>query len=138
MRYLLDTDMCIYLIRRKPKEALARLQSLSISDVGISSITLGELEYGVAKSRQPAQNKIALLEFAAPLEIVSFDDEAAAAYGHVRAFLEAQGAPIGPVDTLLAAHALALRCVLVTNNQREFSRVPHLLTENWVSSSGLR
>lgn len=133
MRFLLDTDMCIYLIKRKPEQALARLQSLRISDVGISSITLSELEYGVAKSSQPEQNKMALLEFVAPLEIASYDEEAAAEYGRVRAYLEAQGTPIGPLDTLIAAQALALGCVLVTNNQREFSRVPDLLIENWTS-----
>jgi tRNA(fMet)-specific endonuclease VapC len=136
MRFLLDTDMCIYmciyLIKGRPEQALARLQSLSISDVGISSITLGELEYGVAKSSRPQQNKMALMEFVAPLEIASFDDEAAAVYGHIRASLEAQGALIGPLDTLIAAQALSLGCVLVTNNQREFARVPGLLTENWV------
>lgn len=133
MRFLLDTDMCIYLIKRKSEQALARLQSLRISDVGVSSITLSELEYGVAKSSKPEQNKMALLEFIAPLEIAAYDDEAAAEYGRVRAYLEAQGTPIGPLDTLIAAHALALRCVLVTNNQREFSRVPELLIENWTS-----
>lgn len=133
MRFLLDTDMCIYLIKGRPEQALERLQSLSISDVGISSITLGELEYGVAKSSRPAQNKMALMEFVAPLEIAPFDDEAAAAYGHVRRSLEAQGTPICPLDTLVAAQALSLGCTLVTNNQREFARVPGLLTENWAS-----
>ena len=133
MRFLVDTDMCIYLIRGRSEEALSRLQAQSISEVGISSITLGELEYGVARSSRPAQNKMALVQFLAPLEIASFDDDAAAAYGRIRAQLEGQGTPIGPLNTLVAAHALSLGCVLVTNNQREFSRVPGLVVENWAS-----
>jgi tRNA(fMet)-specific endonuclease VapC len=138
MRFLLDTDVCIYLIKGKPKEALERLQVQRISDVGISSITLAELEYGVAKSSRPAQNRMALIEFTAPLEIVAFDDGAAAVYGRIRASLEAQGTPIGSLDTLIAAQALSLRCVLVTNHQREVSRGPGLVTENWASSSPSR
>ena len=133
MRFLLDTDMCIYLIKEKPREALRRLKAQHISDVGISAITLSELEYGVAKSSRPAQNKMALVEFVAPLDIAAFDDEAAAVYGRIRASLEAQGETIGPLDTLIAAHAISRRCVLVTNNLREFSRVPGLITENRIS-----
>ena len=132
MRFMLDTDMCIYLIKKKPPKAIAKLRSLTVSEAGISSITLSELEFGVAKSTQQEKNKMALLEFVAPLEIAAFDDLAAAEYGLVRAFLESKGTPIGPLDTLIAAHARALRCVLVTNNQREFSRVPDLLLENWI------
>ncbi len=132
MRFMLDTDMCIYLIKKKPLKAIAKLRSLEVSEAGISSITLSELEFGVAKSSQREKNKMALLEFVVPLEIAAFDDLAAAEYGLVRAFLESKGKPIGPLDTLIAAHARSLRCVLVTNNQREFSRVPDLLTENWV------
>ena len=132
-RYLLDTDTCIYLIKRQPPTALAKLQSLEVGSVGISSITLSELEYGVAKSSMPQQNKLALAQFLAPLGILPYDDAAAAQYGSIRAFLERQGTPIGPLDTLIAAHALALRCVLVTNNEREFSRVPDLVVENWVA-----
>lgn len=131
--YLLDTDTCIYLIKKHPANALAKLQSLKITSVGISSITLSELEYGVAKSNKPQQNKLALAQFVAPLELLPYDDAAAACYGPTRAFLESQGTPIGPLDTLIAAHALALRCVLVTNNVREFSRLPDLVVENWVS-----
>lgn len=132
MRFMLDTDMCIHLIRKKPKKAIAKLRSLKVSEAGISSITLSELEFGVAKSTQPEKNKMALLEFVAPLEIAPFDDLAAAEYGLIRAFLESKGEPIGPLDTLIAAHARALRCVLVTNNQREFSRVLELQLENWL------
>ena len=129
--FLLDTDICIYLIKKQPAQALARLQALDISQVGISTITLSELEYGVSKSSKPEQNKLALAEFVAPLEIIAYDDAAAAHYGHIRTLLERQGTPIGPLDTLIAAHALALGCALVTNNDREFSRIPNLVVENW-------
>ena len=131
--FLLDTNMCIYLIKGQPAQALARLQSLEIATVGISSITLSELEYGVSRSSRPEQNKLALLEFLAPLEILPYDDDAAAMYGPIRASLERQGTPIGPLDTLIAAHALALGCTLVTNNKREFSRIPSLTVENWAA-----
>ena len=132
-RYLLDTDTCIYLIKRQPPTALAKLQSIDVASVGISSITLSELEYGVAKSSVPERNKLALAQFLAPIEILPYNDEAAAQYGLIRASLESQGTSIGPLDTLIAAHALSLRCVLVTNNEREFSRIPDLAIENWVT-----
>ena len=131
--FLLDTDTCIYLIKRQPAQALARLQALDISQVGISTITLSELEYGVSKSSKPEQNKLALAEFAAPLEIIAYGDAAAAQYGRIRTLLESQGTPIGPPDTLIAAHASDLACTLVTNNDREFSRIPSLVVENWIS-----
>ena len=131
--FLLDTNTCIYIIKRKPEQALARLQSLQVSDVGVSAITLRELEYGVSKSSKPEQNKMALAEFLAPLEILPYDDLAAARYGEIRARLEIQGTPIGPLDMLIGAHALALECVLVTNNEREFSRIFDLEIENWAA-----
>ena len=129
--YLLDTDICIYLIKRRSPKALARLQTLEIGSVRVSSITLAELEYGVAKSTKPMQNKMALAQFLAPLEVQPFDDSAAASYGPVRALLASQGTPIGPMDTLIASHALALGSILVTNNVSEYSRVPELVVENW-------
>lgn len=131
MRYLLDTNICITIIKQKPARVIRRLRKLSISDVGISTITLSELEYGVEKSSRPAQNKLALAQFLAPLEIVPYDDRAAAAYGSIRATLEKQGKPIGALDLLIAAHALALGSTLVTNNESEFQRVPDLPVENW-------
>ena len=132
-RFLLDTYTCIFLIKRQPPTALAKLQSLDIASVAISSITLSELEYGVARSTRPQQNKLALAQFLAPLDVLPYDDAAAARYGTVRAYLESQGTPIGPLDTLIAAHALALGTVLVTNNESEFSRLPDLIIENWVT-----
>ena len=129
--YLLDTDTCTYLIEKQPRHALAKLQALELSSVGISSITLSELEYGVARSARPQQNRLALAQFVAPLEVLPYDDVAAGRYGPARTFLESQGTPIGPLNTLIAAHALALGYVLVTN--REFSRIPDLAIENWAA-----
>ena len=128
---MLDTNICIYIIRRKPQRVLSHLQMLNVSQVGISSITLGELEYGVAKSRKPEQNKLALTRFLAPIEILQYDDMAAQQYGPLRARLETKGTPIGALDMLIAAHALSLKCRLVTNNEKEFRRVPGLQVENW-------
>ena len=131
--FLLDTDTCIYTIKQKPTQVIEKLQTLSVSDVGISAITLSELEYGVSRSARPEQNKLALTQFVAPLEILPYDDMAAAWYGRIRAELETQGTPIGPLDTLIAAHALALECILVTNNESEFSRIPGLAIESWAA-----
>jgi tRNA(fMet)-specific endonuclease VapC len=130
--FMLDTNICIYIIKKKPEEVLTRLKNARISDIGISAITLSELEYGVAKSSRPDQNKIALVEFLAPLEILSYNDMAAQEYGKIRESLERHGTPIGSMDMLTAAHALSLNCTLVTNNEREFSRVASLKIENWI------
>ncbi len=132
--FLLDTDICIYLIKKKPPQVITRLRELPLSTVAISSITLSELEYGVMKSSRPKQNKFALMQFVVPLEILPFDDLAAREYGYIRSFLEKLGTPIGSLDTLIAAHALALDCIIVTNNQKEFARVPGLKTANWVNN----
>jgi tRNA(fMet)-specific endonuclease VapC len=128
---MLDTSICIYIIKRKPGQVIERLRQSRIPEIGISSITLSELEYGAAKSARPEQNKISLLEFLAPLEILSYDDVAAQEYGRIRTYLERQGTPIGSMDMLIAAHVLSLDCTLVTNNEREFSQVPSLKIENW-------
>lgn len=132
MRFMLDTNICIYIIQRKPPQVLSRLRTLDISDVAISSITLSELEYGVAKSSRPEQNRDALSAFLVPLEVVSFDQAAAFHYGEIRAFLERKGITIGAMDMLIASHARSLPVTLVTNNIREFSRIPGLQLENWV------
>ena len=133
MKWMLDTNVCIAIIRRQPESALKRLRGKAIGQVWISAITLAELEFGAAKSQRSEQARQALAEFLLPLEIAPFDDAAAAAYGLVRAALEKKGRPVGPLDTLIAAHALALGTVLVTNNTREFARVPELLVEDWVA-----
>ncbi len=132
MRYLLDTNICIYLIKKKPLKILEKLRMSDISDVAISSVTMAELEYGVTKSGKPEQNRDALTEFTTPLEIVQFDAVAAYHYGQIRAYLELRGTPIGSMDMLIAAHAISLSYILVTNNEREFQRVQGLIIENWV------
>ena len=131
MKWLLDTNVCIAVIRRRPESALRRLRGKQVGQVGLSTITLAELEFGAAKSQQPAKARAALREFLLPLEVVTFDAAAADAYGTVRAAMEKKGRPIGPLDTLIAAHALALGTVLVTSNTREFRRVPGLSVEDW-------
>ena len=133
MKYLLDTNTCIYIIKKKPGETLMRLRQSNVSDIGISSITLSELEYGVEKSERKEQNRLALVEFLLPFEIVFYDDSAAYEYGMVRSYLERIGEPIGSLDMLIAAHAFSLDATLVTNNEREFRRIPDLKIVNWVS-----
>jgi tRNA(fMet)-specific endonuclease VapC len=132
--FLLDTNICIYLIKKKPAPVLSRLTGHAFSEIGISTITLSELEYGIYKSSQPFRNRIALAEFLAPFDIFAFDDSAALEYGRVRWDLERRGKPIGGMDLLIAAHALSIRRVLVTNNEREFGRVPGLEVQNWAKS----
>lgn len=131
MRCMLDTNICIYTIKRRPANVIDRLHRLDVSDVGISSITLSELQYGAAKSSRPDQNRIALMEFLAPIEIAFYDDAAAFAYADVRASLEKRGRPLAALDMLIAAHALSLGATLVTNDKRAFGRVPGLQIENW-------
>jgi tRNA(fMet)-specific endonuclease VapC len=131
MRYMLDTNACIALIKRKPAAAIRRFTSLLPGDVGLSSITLAELRYGVAKSAVVEKNAEALTEFLVPLEIADFGPAAAEAYGRIRAELEKAGMPIGPLDTQIGAHAVSLGAVLVTNNVREFRRIPGLKVEDW-------
>ncbi len=132
MKYMLDTNICIYIIKKRPPEVLQTLQSHSIGDLFISSITVAELEYGVAKSSRPEQNRIALAQFLAPFEILNFDDNAAKAFGTIRASLEKAGKVIGPFDMQIAAHALSEDLIVVTNNMKEFERVEGLTVENWV------
>jgi len=132
MRYMLDTNICIELIRGRGERLLKKIKALQVSDIGLSVITYAELELGVWKSTRPEQNRIALNLFCAPLELAPFELDAAAVYGRLRAQLEGAGKAIGPMDLLIAAHALALNCVLITNNEREFRRVEGLYVENWL------
>jgi tRNA(fMet)-specific endonuclease VapC len=133
MRFMLDTDSCIALIKRKPAKMLDKLTSHAPGDVGLSAVTLAELRFGVAKSAQKDANARALDEFLLPLEIADFDETAAGVYGEVRAALENAGTPIGPLDTQIGAHALSLGSVLVTHNTREFRRIPGLTVEDWLA-----
>lgn len=132
MKYMLDTNICIYIIKKHPEQVLNKLITLTMDDVCISSVTLAELMYGVQKSQHQQKNIAALEEFLSPFEIMFFDDEAAITYGNIRAFLEKTGIPIGSLDLMIAAHAQSLNSILVTNNTKEFSRVPNLKIEDWV------
>ncbi|KUG24525.1 vapc toxin protein [hydrocarbon metagenome] len=132
MKYILDTNICIYLIKKKPVAVLNRLSKIKINEAGISAITLSELEYGAAKSSYPDKNRVALLEFASFFAIYDFDASAASEYGIIRADLERKGKVIGAMDMLIAAQARCLNLILVTNNEKEFKRIPGLKIENWV------
>ncbi len=133
MRYMLDTDTCIALIKRKPVSILRRLTPLSPGEAGISAVTLAELRYGVAKSSERDKNGQALDEFLLPLEIADFDEPAAETYGLVRTALERAGTPIGPLDTQIGSHALSLGASLVSHNAREFRRIPGLTVVDWLA-----
>jgi tRNA(fMet)-specific endonuclease VapC len=132
-RFLLDTDTCIYLLNRRPgyDVILDHVEGKSYGDVAVSSITFAELMYGIAKSRFQRQNQRAARLFFAHFPTLPFDQAAAEAYGQIRARLETRDSPIGPLDTLIAAHAVSVGAVVVTNNTKEFSRVPGLGVENW-------
>ncbi len=130
MKYLLDTNICIFLINKRSERVLRHLRAHDVGEVGVSAVTVAELEYGVSKTGS-SRNRAALEAFLLPLDVAPFDAEAAHAYGDVRGALERKGTPIGPLDTLIAAHALSLACVAVTNNVREFRRVPGLDVEDW-------
>lgn len=130
MRFMLDTDICIYVINARPAPVLERFLAHEAQGLGISAVTAAELYFGVRKSGS-RRNLLALDRFLAPLEIADFGADAARAYGEVRSALEKKGASIGPFDTQIAAHALALDVTLVSNNSREFKRVPKLRFENW-------
>lgn len=131
MKLLLDTNICIYIIKQQPVSVLKRFLEYQVGDIGISSITLSELRYGVAKSGHKEKNAKALDEFIIPLEVVSYDESAAHVYGDIRVALEKAGTPIGSMDMLIAAHAVSLGIPLVTNNTREFLRVPSLEIIDW-------
>jgi tRNA(fMet)-specific endonuclease VapC len=133
MKYLLDTNICIYLIKEKPSRVIEKFREVAPLEVGISAITVAELLYGAAKSQFPERNEVALREFLLPLTVVDFDFEAAKYYGYIRSILEKQGKPIGGMDLLIAAHALSLNLVVVTNNEREFRRIENLKVENWTT-----
>ena len=133
MKWMLDTDTCIAVIKSNSL-ALKKLRGKSIGQVGLSSITLGELAFGAAKSSRPKEAHAALHEFLLALEIAAFDDQAAIRYGEVRASLTRRGRPIGPLDTLIGSHAHVLEVILVTHNTREFSRIDDLRLEDWIKT----
>ncbi len=133
MKYLLDTNICIYLIKQNDKKLIKKFNRHSPLDIGISSITVAELWYGVDKSKKQKENRSALNEFLQPFEIVNFNSESALVYGKIRYELENSGLIIGSMDMLIASIALYNNLVIVTNNQKEFKRVSKLKVENWVS-----
>ena len=128
---MLDTDTCIYVINQRPQRVFDRFKTHHVGDIGISSIALSELRYGAEKSTDPAKNLSSLEDFITPLEILHYGEEQAEAYGRIRSHLERKGQPIGSMDLLIAAHAVSLDLTLVTNNKREFSKVPGLRIETW-------
>jgi len=132
IEFILDTNICIYIIKKKPETVFSKFKELTPGKVGISSITLAEMQYGIAKSSKPIRNQEALDQFLMPLEILEFNANAAIEYGKIRSALEKKGTPIGSLDLLIAAHAKNVGAVLVTNNTKEFNRVTGLKIENWV------
>lgn len=131
MNYLIDTNICIYVMNQRPPEIIQKFKNTKIGQIAISTITVSELSYGVAKSKYQKQNAKRLEEFLAPFEILPYDEEASKHYGIIRSQLENRGNVIGPLDMLIAAHALSKDLVLVTNNEKEFNRIEALKIENW-------
>jgi len=131
LKYMLDTNIVIYTIKNRP-EKVRKVFKQRAGQMAISAITLGELIYGAEKSAQPERNLADIEAFAARLEVLAFDEAAAAHFGQLRAELAKAGNPIGPYDQMIAGHARSLGLILVTNNMKEFKRVPGLRVENWV------
>jgi tRNA(fMet)-specific endonuclease VapC len=132
MRWMLDTNTCIYVMKHHPPQVQARLRRIAIGEVGISAIVLAELRFGVEKSRRRDENTAALSDFLSYCLVFDWPQQAAGLYARIRTELEAQGTPIGGNDLLIAAHALYLGSTLVTNNVEELSRVRGLVWENWI------
>jgi len=131
MKYLIDTNICIYIINKRPAAVIKKFKQFELGEIGISTITVSELQYGVAKSTYRKKNEVRLEEFLAPFAILTYDQTAARVYGDIRFQLEKRGRPIGPLDLLIAAHAISQDLVLITNNDKEFKRIKKLKIENW-------
>ncbi len=131
MKYLIDTNICIYIMNKRPPAVIKKFKRFELGEIGISTITVSELQYGVSKSNHRKKNADRLEEFLAPLEMLTYDQMAARVYGDIRFQLENLGQPIGPLDLLIAAHAASRNLVLITNNEREFKRIKILKVENW-------
>jgi tRNA(fMet)-specific endonuclease VapC len=132
MKYLLDTNICIYIINKRPASVLDVICSKHPEEISISSITATELNYGAERSRNPHQNRTAVLEFLMPFSLLDFDQRSASYYGKIRKTLESKGTPIGPMDLLLASQDKAYNLIFVTNNIDEFKRIDNLRLENWL------
>ena len=131
VRFLLDTNICIYIINQKPEQVFEKFEQYEVGDIAISNITACELAFGVEKSGS-TKNKAALLKFLAPLEILPLGEEVIWHYARIRHELQRQGTPIGSLDLLIAAHALSLNIPLITNNTKEFARISDLILDNWL------
>ena len=131
MKYLIDTNICIYIMNKRPAKVIKKFKHLDMGEVGISTITISELQYGVSKSEKKGLNRQRLNEFLTPLEVFTYDVLAAEAYGDIRIQLESSGQPIGPLDMLIAAQAISRNLILVTNNETEFKRIENLKVKNW-------
>ena len=130
--YILDTNICIYLIKQKDKYLQKRIETIDPYKISVSAITVAELEYGIAKSIYPRKNREALIEFLSSFEIIQFSEIDCEAFGYLRAYLNKRGTPINPYDLQIAAQCLSRKLCLVTNNIKEFERVPNINLENWV------
>ena len=129
--YFLDTDICIYLLTGRVPEVERRLLDVALNEIGTTAITAAELRFGALKSSRPRQNMERVESFLAPLVLAAFDDRAAIHFARIKAVLSKSGKLIGPMDLLIAAISLANKATLVSNNVREFSRVPGLEVDNW-------
>jgi tRNA(fMet)-specific endonuclease VapC len=136
MKFLIDTNICIYIMNNHPSEVVEKFRSVGVGNIGISCITVSELQYGVHKSRHIKENTRRLEEFLSPFEILFYGDNESKYYGKIRSQLEKQGNVIGPLDLLIAAHALSNKLILITNNEKEFNRIKSLKVENWVTKNG--
>lgn len=134
MKFLLDTNICIYIIIKRPAEVITRFKNYEPEEMGISAITVSELQYGVSRSIRNEENQVRLNSFLTPFGILPYDEKAAFFYGTIRAGLEREGNPIGPLDLLIGAQALSRDLVLITNNEREFERIRGLEVRNWAAS----
>ena len=135
MKYLIDTNICIYIMNKRPAKVINTFKQFEPGDIAISAITVSELQYGIAKSKHKKKNQIRLEEFLIPFEILAYDEKAAGVYGDIRFQLEKNGQPIGPLDLLIAAQAICLKLILVTNNDKEFGRIENLEVENWANNT---
>jgi len=132
IKYLIDTNICIYIMNKRPIGIIHKFKQFDVGDIGVSTITVSELEYGVAKSKNRRLNEQRVEEFLSPLEILPYDEIAASIYGDIRLQLEKCGESIGPLDLLIAAHSLSRNLVLISNNEKEFKRVKKMKVENWI------
>ncbi|OGT25565.1 MAG: twitching motility protein PilT [Gammaproteobacteria bacterium RIFCSPLOWO2_02_FULL_42_14] len=132
MKYMMDTNICVYIMNKRPVQVIEKFHRCNMEEIGVSSIVLSELHYGAHKSQQVEKNLLAINKFSIPVQVISYDECAAECCGEIRAMLEKAGTIIGAYDLMIAAHAISLNATLITNNLKEFSRIKKLKCENWV------